>query len=65
MVIMNCDSCLHYHWYYDYCDMWKCKVDGRAAYQCFKPFQDCKEDDKQKLKDIGDTKNIKTEGELS
>lgn len=53
-MIMNCDSCLHYHWYYDYCDKWKCKVDGRAAYQCFKPFQDCKEDDKQKLKDIGD-----------
>ena len=25
-----CDNCFHYHWYYDYCDEWNCKVDDRS-----------------------------------
>ena len=31
---MNCDKCIHYHWYYDYCDKWKCKVDAREVHNC-------------------------------
>ncbi len=31
-----CDNCTHYHWYYDYCDKWKCKVDAREVHDCFK-----------------------------
>lgn len=34
---MNCDRCRYYHWYYDYCDKWKCKVDSKAIYNCFEP----------------------------
>lgn len=30
-----CDNCLHYHWYYDYCDKYDCEVDARAVYDCF------------------------------
>ena len=27
----NCDNdCVHYHWYYDWCDKWKCEIDGRS-----------------------------------
>lgn len=33
---MSCDKCKHYHWYYDWCDKWKCEVDVRSAYSCFK-----------------------------
>ena len=25
------DNCEHYNWYYDYCDVWKCEVDGRSC----------------------------------
>ena len=32
---MNCDKCKHYHWYYDWCDKWKCEVDARSAHSCF------------------------------
>ncbi len=32
---MNCDKCKYYHWYYDWCDKWKCEVDGRSVYNCF------------------------------
>ena len=32
---MNCDSCKHYCWYYDWCAKWKCEVDGRAVYDCY------------------------------
>lgn len=31
---MNCDNCIHYHWYYDYCDKWKCEVDAREVHGC-------------------------------
>ena len=31
-----CDNCTHYHWYYDYCDKWKCEVDAREVHDCFK-----------------------------
>lgn len=31
----NCDNCTYYHWYYDYCDKWKCEVDERSIYSCF------------------------------
>ena len=30
-----CDNCIHYHWYYDYCDKFECEVDGRAVYGCY------------------------------
>ena len=33
---MKCDNCEHYEWYYDYCQKWKCEVDARASYGCFK-----------------------------
>ena len=26
-----CDNCSYYRWYYDYCDRWGCKVDGRSV----------------------------------
>jgi len=26
-----CDNCCNYHWYYDYCDKWKCVVDDRSV----------------------------------
>lgn len=32
---MNCDKCKHYHWYYDWCDKWKCEVDARSVHSCF------------------------------
>lgn len=32
---MNCDNCKHFHWYYDWCDKWKCSVDGRSVHSCF------------------------------
>lgn len=31
----NCDNCKHYHWYYDWCDKWKCEVDARSCHDCF------------------------------
>lgn len=31
---MNCDECIHYHWYYDYCDKWDCEVDAREVHNC-------------------------------
>lgn len=36
---MNCDNCKHYHWYYDYCDKWKCEVDAREVHNCFEKFE--------------------------
>lgn len=33
---MCCDKCRFYNWYYDWCRKWKCEVDGRAVYPCFK-----------------------------
>ena len=30
-----CDNCLHYHWYYDYCDKYNCEVDAREVHDCF------------------------------
>ena len=32
---MNCDKCKHYNWYYDRCEKWKIKVDGRSVHDCF------------------------------
>lgn len=26
-----CDTCAHYHWYYDRCDKWDCEVDDRSV----------------------------------
>ena len=26
-----CDNCLHYCWYYDYCEKWQCEVDDRSV----------------------------------
>ena len=34
-IIKNCDNCCYYHWYYDYCDKWKCEVDSREIHSCF------------------------------
>lgn len=31
----KCDNCIHYHWYYDYCDKWNCEVDERETCNCF------------------------------
>lgn len=31
----NCDNCVHYHWYYDYCDKWECEVDAKEIHKCF------------------------------
>lgn len=36
---MTCDNCNCYHWYYDYCDKWKCKVDSRCVHNCIEPRQ--------------------------
>jgi len=33
--VNNCDSCIHYCWYYDYCDKWECKVDEREIHECY------------------------------
>lgn len=30
-----CDNCMHYHWYYDYCDRFECEVDAREVHDCF------------------------------
>ena len=30
-----CDKCRFYQWYFDYCEKWKCEVDGRSVYGCF------------------------------
>lgn len=32
---MNCDNCMHYCWYYDYCEKWDCEVDAREIHNCF------------------------------
>ena len=32
---MKCDNCIHYHWYYDWCDKWECEVDARSVHDCF------------------------------
>jgi len=37
---MNCDNCIHYHWYYDYCDKWKCEVDAREVHGCIERRKD-------------------------
>jgi hypothetical protein len=37
---MNCDDCIHYHWYYDYCDKWECKVDAREIHSCIEKRSD-------------------------
>ena len=34
---MNCDNCIHYVWYYDFCREWNCVVDPREVYNCFEP----------------------------
>ena len=31
----NCDNCVHYHWYQDWCDKWKCEVDARSIRNCY------------------------------
>ena len=31
----NCDNCTHYCWYYDWCDKFEIKVDGREVHDCF------------------------------
>ena len=31
----NCDNCIHYHWYYDWCDKYDAEVDSRGVYDCF------------------------------
>lgn len=36
-IVMNCDKCKYYIWYYDYCSKWKCNVDGRSVNNCFEP----------------------------
>ena len=27
----SCDTCKHYHWYYDWCDKWKSEMDNRSV----------------------------------
>ena len=34
-IIMNCDECKHYCWYYDHCEKWDCEVDAREVHNCF------------------------------
>ena len=34
-LIMNCDECKHYCWYYDHCAKWDCEVDAREVHNCF------------------------------
>ena len=36
---MSCDDCKYYHWYYDWCDKWKCEVDARSTYNCFESYK--------------------------
>lgn len=31
----NCDNCMHYSWYYDWCKKFKIEVDGREVHDCF------------------------------
>lgn len=31
----NCDNCMHYCWYYDWCDKFEIEVDGREVHDCF------------------------------
>jgi hypothetical protein len=35
MTTKCCDNCIHYHWYYDYCDKYDCEVDAREVHDCF------------------------------
>ena len=35
ILVINCDHCKHYNWYYDFCDKWNCEVDAKAVYDCF------------------------------
>ena len=43
MTVQNCcDNCLRYHWYYDYCDKWQCKVDAREVHDCYEVWEDNK-----------------------
>ena len=39
-----CDKCRHYRWYFDRCEKWKCKVDGREVHDCFEPHEPPKEE---------------------
>lgn len=32
---MNCDNCTHYEWYWDWCEKFEIKVDGREVHDCF------------------------------
>ena len=31
-----CDTCFYYHWYYDFCELWKIKIDLRAICSNYK-----------------------------
>lgn len=35
MTTKCCDNCIHYHWYYDYCDKYECEVDARSVCSSF------------------------------
>ena len=34
-----CDTCKYYHWYYDYCDKYDCKVDARAVCSSYEKYE--------------------------
>ena len=33
-----CDTCKHYHWYYDKCDKYDCEVDARSICAEYEPY---------------------------
>ena len=34
-----CDTCKHYHWYYDKCDKYDCEMDARSVCAEYEPYQ--------------------------
>lgn len=30
-----CDTCIYYHWYYDYCEKWNCATDAKEVHDCW------------------------------
>lgn len=52
-MIKCCDNCIKYIWYWDWCTKWRCEVDGRSVYSCFKGrFDMISENDKKNIADI-------------
>ena len=31
----NCDNCVYFNWYYDWCKKFEIEVDGREVHDCF------------------------------